>query len=312
MANYTWMTTTALSATAADFGKEVMDNYFDRNVTMKAIKKYDGIVDRSGGLEFTTPVIKDEGNVQWFTRASKVTDTMPDPVFTMTYEMKYAQVPIKIYWTDEVENSGSKVKIFDFVKTQQDVAAKTWEHEFEQAAWRSVPVANSIHSFPELIDTSVSIGGADPSTYTWNVCQSDGTFSFAISGLDKMQEMMTDLYVEDANIDVIFQGATVYNYYIKEAEAKHLLTNDGSKMGFGIGKVPFMGIPMEIGKYVPSGEQYFVDFSTIKLRWNSKATQMTDWHDMENEVARKAHLLYNLQMYCVNRRKNGKHTVITA
>ena len=91
MANYTWMTTTALSATAADFGKEVMDNYFDRNVTMKAIKKYGGIVDRPGAAEFTVPAIKEGGNAQWFTRASKLNDSMPDPVHTLTYEMKYLQ-----------------------------------------------------------------------------------------------------------------------------------------------------------------------------------------------------------------------------
>lgn len=312
MANYTWMTTTALSATAADFGEEVIDNYFDRNVTMKAIKQYGGIVDRQGGKEFTVPVIKEGGSAQWFTRTTKLSDNMPDPVFTKTYEMAYMQVPIKVYWTDEVENSGSKVKIFDFVKTMQDVATQTAELEIETALWRSVALANSILSLPTIVDTAASEGSCDPATYTWNVAQSSTGGSFASNGLDKMQEMLTTLYQENANIDSLFMYSTIYNYYIKAAEDKHVLMNEGSKLGFGVGKVPFCGIPVEIGKYVPTDEIFFIDFSTIKLRRNSKATIMTDWIDMENEVARKAHLLFSMQLYTNNRRRNGKIVDITS
>lgn len=312
MANYTWMTTTALSATAADFGKEVMNNFFDSNVTFKAIKKLGGIVDRAGGSEFTVPAIKESGNAQWFTRSTKLNDTMPDPVHTLTYEMKYLQIPIKIYWTDEVENRGSKQKIFDFVKTQKEVASLTAEDEIEAAMWRAVPLADSIHSIPEIIDSTDSLGETDPSIDTWWAAREDAVGSFATNGLDKMQEMLTALHLKKSKLSVIFMGATVYNYFIKEAESKHLLTNDGSKMGFGVGKVPFASIPIEVGTDVTAGEMFFVDMNTIKCRRNSSANAMTEWHDMENELARKAHMLFAMQMYCQIRRRNGKLTGITA
>lgn len=312
MANYTWMTTTALSSTAADFGNELMDNVFDANNTLKAIKKYGGLVDRSGGKEFTVPAIKEAGNAQWFTRASKIADTMPDPVHTLTYEMKYFQVPCKVYWTDEVENRGSKTKIFDFVKAQQEVAKMTSETEIEDAIWRAAPLANSCNSIPMLVSATQEVGECDPAAHTWFVSQSDTVGSFATNGIDKMQEMLTDLYVEKAKIDAIFMGPTVYNYYIGEAEDKHLLMNDGSKMGFGIGKVPFAGVPVEIGRAVPSGSIYFLDFSTIKIRRNSAATEMTEWQDMENEMARKAHYLFALQPFIQIRKRNGVLSSITA
>ena len=164
MANYTWMTTTALSSTAADFGNELMDNIFDDNPTMKAIKKKGAVIDRSGGKEFTVPAIKEAGTAQWFTRTTKISDNMPDPVHTLTYEMKYFQVPCKVYWTDEVENRGSKVKIFDYTKAQQDVAKMTAETEIEDALWRAVPLANSINSLPQIISATDTLGEDDPAT----------------------------------------------------------------------------------------------------------------------------------------------------
>ena len=310
MGNYaSWMTTTALSATVADFGTEVMDNFFDKNAVMKAIKKYGGLEEKNTGDEFTVPVIKEAGNVQWFTRTTKISDNMPDPVATTEWQMRFCQVPVKVYWTDEVKNRQSKGKLFDYVQTLKDVQKKTYESEMETAFWRATPSANSINSFQTLIDATETVGGLNPTTYTWWVSQTKTTTSFASTGITDMQSFLITLDAEGAKTDVIFMGTTEYGYFLKAVDDRSILQNGANDVGFGIGKVPFNGIPVEISNKLTSGEAYYIDFSTIKLRVNKGATTMTAWVDMENEVARKAHYLYCQELYSNNRRRNGVHTI---
>ena len=313
MGNYaSWMTTTALSATAADFGNDVQDNFFDRNSVMKAIKKYGGYEEKNTGDEFTTPVIKEGGDVQWFTRTTKISDNMPDPVQSAEWQMKFAQVPVKVYWTDEVKNRSSKGKIFDYTKTLKEVQQKTYDNEMETAFWRGSPTANSINSFATLISPSTTVGGLAPGSYTWWVSQTKTTSSFASTGIRDMQEFLITLYSEGANIDVIFMSTTDYGYFLRSVDDRSILTNGASDVGFGIGKVPFNNVPVEISNKLTAGSAYYIDFSTIKLRVNKSATTMTEWANMENEVARKAHYLYCMELYTNNRRRNGVHTISAA
>jgi len=310
MGNYaSWMTTTTLAATVADFGREVTDNFFDKNSVMKAIKKYGGLEKKNTGDEFTTNVIKSGGDVQWFKRATKIQDNMPDPVQVAEWQMRFCQVPVKVYWTDEVKNRQSKGKLFDFTKTLKDVQKKSYANEMETAFWRASPLANSINSIPNCVSATDTVGGLDPSTYTWWVSQTKTTTSFAASGITDMQNFLITLDQENANIDVIFMGTTEYGYFLKEVDDRSILTNGANDVGFGIGKVPFNGIPVEISNKLTSGEMYYLDFSTIKLRVNQGATTMLPWIQMENEIARKTHYLYCQELHINNRRRNGVHTV---
>lgn len=313
MGNYvSWMTTTALAATVADFGDEVMDNFFTRNSVMKAIKKYGGLEEKNTGDEFTTDIIKSGGDVQWFTRSTKINDNMPDPVVPAEWQMRFAQVPVKVYWTDEVKNRQSKGKIFDFVKTLKDVQKMTYEKEMETAFWRASPVANSINSFVTLISATDTVGGRNPSTDTWWVSQTKTTSSFASTGITDMQDFLITLYNQKSNIDVIFMGSTEYGYFLKAVDDRSILTNGANDVGFGIGKVPFNSVPVDVSNQLTNGKAYYIDFSSIKLRYNKGATTMTDWVQMENEVARKSHYLYCQELYTNNRRANGVQTISAA
>jgi hypothetical protein len=320
MGNYaSWMTTTALSMNAAEFGNEIMDSYFNRNKTLAAIAKYEGVEDRSTGDEFTWPVSKEGGTAQWFSRATKISDNMPDPILTTEWQMKFFQVPVKVYYTDEVKNRQSKTKVFDFVKAHQSVAKDTAEETIDSGLWAATSVSDAPNSIPELVDASTTVGGAAPAAWTdvdgnngWASDNTYSSYSFASAGIDNMHSTLITLYNRNSNVDVIFMGTTVYGYFMKAAEDKHILTNTGTTMGFGIGKIPFSGYPVEVGPNVTTDAIYFLDLSTLRVRRNKGATTMTPWQDMENEFARKSHYIHCLCFYIKNRRKNAKHTSITA
>lgn len=316
--NVTWMTTTALSKNAPDFGNEIMDSYFNRNKTLAAIQKYGGVEDRNSGGEFTWPISKEGGIGQWFSRTDKLSDNQSDPVTTSTWRMKFFQVPVKVYWTDEVENRQSKTKIFDYTKALQDVAKDTAEYTIDSALWAASSASNQPFSIPELVNTTGTVGGLAQNAWTdqasangW-ASLNTSTYSFASAGLDNMNDTLIQLYNRSANTDVIFMGQSVYQYYFKSAEDKHVLMNNGTNMGFGIGKIPYAGIPVDCGPNVTDNGMFFLDLKTFRVRRNKGATTMTEWMQMENEPAKKAHYMHCLAFYCKSRRRNAYHDTITA
>lgn len=269
-----------------------VDQIFDHALVLGLMwhsAKEPGIVGpRLQALGVKTPLVKTQAgknavlpiafqsatSIQTF-RGTQTLSTPIDPVMTealsiWAYYTGYAAISL----TESLENSG-QMAILDTMKERVDMTYRTFSDRLETDWWSTnadiaAGTQDEISGLQHQVandPTTGTVWGLNRATYTFWRNNQDTVNSFATNGLDKMRSMRASCSSTNS-VDpptAIITTSTVWQYYIKQAEAIHRVVDDKLTADLSFPAARYMGIPIFFTGKCPSGTMYFLNFNYFRL-----------------------------------------------
>lgn len=299
----------ALVHTMVARSKEVADNVFLNNALIKGVKKYDGVIRKTGGTEHRVNLEYAMGEEEWFGRGAVLATDTPNTLSAYSAPLKNMAVPCTIFWEDEQANKGDDNKVIDYVETKIKNVENTSRDRLEYRSWQSGNADAAIRGIPDLIGTG-TIFGIDPSTYDWWASQVNSSVGdFETNGLDAMGAILTDIISkgqgDGAGIPHVCMGdADFYEAFMRRADERHYIVDENAALGPYKGPA-FRGVPVMLAPYAPAGTFVMLNFKFIKLIY-SVEFEMTKFQQPVNSLDRTAFTVFRGAWALSNRRVQGK------
>lgn len=290
----------------------VGDNIFDATPFWFWMKDKGKLVPQRGGriieenLEYAQ-----NSTVAWLARGGTV--AMNDFKFLTVgqFNWRYLAVNVLRFWVDDQQNSGKNV-ILNWVKQKLDNSEQALVETLEtQLAAGSGSATNAIDGLQWLVaddptSSSNTVGGIDPSVYTWwrNQTYNFTSKSFAVYGVAQMRTTLNNCMQNrrmDAP-DIILSDQSTYEYY-EDTALNYLRTPNTKLADLGFANQTFKGIPMVWSPAV-TGRMYFLNTRFLKFTYDPQVFfDMTEWKPIPAQGNDRAAQILTACSFTTNRRR---------
>lgn len=312
-----------LSTTLSNYRNTMQDNIFDvypflsfcngklgKLTRANALKK---LID--GGETIITQLMYETNSTANSYAGYEQLDVTPQDGMTWAqYNWKQYSASISISGAEESKNRG-EAKLISLLESKARQAEMSLRKTMSTDIYGD-GTTNSSKSFTglaALISASASVGGIDPSTYTWWKSATGTSSSFAANGLDTMRTVINSCTFGADAPDAMFTTQTIFEYYEDYCEGIKRSVSDETTAKMGYTNLVYKGVPMYFDRSCTSGKIYvlnsnYIDFAVM----SDKDMITTNFVKPENQDARTAQILFMGNLTTNNRRAHGLVTVSAA
>lgn len=276
-----------------------------------------GHIEAQEGHRFLTEPLQysKNDNVTWITKGGTVSLNDYEFLTIAQYDWRYLVAPVVRFMTDDQQNRG-RAQIINLMNAKLENTRNSLSDELESRLFAGDGSSdNAIDGLQQLVpdDPTVagsSIGGIDPSTYTWwRNQQTDMTgSSFSTNGIANMRTLRNDcrnnLGMDEPNL--IVSGQRPYEWY-EDTVLDFYQTTNRKLADAGFENQSFKGLPMVWSPSCADTRMYFLNLNFIKMKFDPMLNfDMTDWKpipEQPNDVA--AQIVYATAMTVSRRRCHG-------
>lgn len=314
------------STTFKNYRKSFTDNIM-KKIALYAYMKKKGMIERKkGGLTLVEPLMYGlNGTFGSYSGYDVLPNTPQKGMTAAEYQWKNLSEAITISKEEEDINAGES-RILNLLKAKIQQAEKTYTLNFNQMLFgdgsgnSGKDVAGLQAYVKSAPNTSTTVGGIDPSTYTWWQNQvptgSNPVATFVTNGLGltNMRSVYNLCCREGDQPDVIITTRELFEAYESlMTTIERINFSKGSPLAGDLGfeTLTFKGKTMfwdyhcqdiaGVGK-----PMYFLNTDYLKLIVDSDTDfDMTDWRVPVNQMAKTAYILFRGQLICNNRLTQG-------
>lgn len=309
-----------VSQTLDAYAPTIVDNAFSSKPLLWVMKNEGRIQNKDGGITCVVDLLYAESQNHGSYSGDDVFSMQDDENVTAAqYDWKQYYGLFKVKGLEEAQNSGSKTRIFDLVKTRAKALEMTIAENFDEmffgdGSGNSGKDFIGLKAIVSASDPSWGdLGGIDSATNAWWQSTVDTTSeAWATWGFDGMTNMWLTVSEGNDHPTHMFTTAAVY------ASIHNTLTQDARYLDpelaqAGFQNLTWMGVPIVFDKYVDAGYFYMLNFNyitfyTLDNKW------MTPTGDFEKPINQdfkvKSFLTYG-QLTTSNRQRHGVHSGLT-
>lgn len=312
-----------LTTTMDNYRKTLYDNIFDNYPLLSWTNGKLGQAMRGGSIKR----VLDGGNsiyehllygtnstAKSYSGAESLDTTTQDGMTMANFVWKQYAATISITGIQKRNNSGEAAMI-NLLESKIKQAEMSLKDLMSQGAWGDGTGngAKVLTGLQAIVSATTSLGGINPTTYTWwksNVTSTAG--SFAAGGLGKMRTTFNTLSMGNDKPDIIFCDQNVYEYYEAALQPIQRITNTKAADG-GFENLTFKGIPIIFDRDCPSGYMYFLNSKYLNLVVHRDADMATTpFITTVDQDITSSKILFQGNMTTNNRRMLGVITGFTA
>lgn len=226
------------------------------------------------------------------------------------YEWKQHAGSVVISGEELRKNSGA-AQLINLLQAKIDQLRFSVADDMNAMLWAS-SVGNGgkdFNSIPVLVKSSGTVGGIDPSTYTWWVSTLNSSIDLTtFDGIDQMNNLYNTIRVNKSKVDVEFCSQAVYEAY--EALAlPNVRFNDLKMADLGFQAIAHKSAELVFEPDVPSATIYMLNSERLEFVQHSAAwLSLTEFQRPYNQDAKVALILSMGQLLTDSRRSHGYAT----
>lgn len=302
-----------------DVRKDVTDQVFQKTPFFDMMLKGGKIKKKMPeGTHWEVPIRygKMNANTKWFGRGAQFGLEEEQSLTRMVYQARNIGTSIVRYWDDDRKNRGA-ARLTGYLEEKMENTKTSLIEVLEQSMFSASPGALEMHSLPQLISTTPtvgSIGGFDRSANDWMTNQ---TYDFTGKVINTdLVPQMTHMYNlcskwkagTRKSPDIIITTQEVYEAYENIANALQMICAwKGEQITLGFGDISFKGVPIFWCPECPAGRMYFLNTEHLAIHVDPSAYfEMTDWKPVAgNSLDKTCQIVTVLQMTVDNFKKHG-------
>jgi hypothetical protein len=228
--------------------------------------------------------------VKWVTKGDTITLNDYEFLTESRWDWKYLAASITRFGVDDQQNRG-KAAIMKLMTRKLDNTENSLIDKLEEETF-STQSTNGIYGLQRLVPddptAAVSVGGIDPSAYTWwrNKTKNMTGLSFSVHGVSEMRTLLNNCSnnrTQDSP-DIIVCGQTPYEYYEDETmEQKQIVNKLLGDAGFR--NIEFKGIPMIWSPQCANTRMYFLNTKFLYMIYDPMLNfDMTEWKPIPDQI----------------------------
>lgn len=300
-----------LSTTIENWVPKLEDNIFNGRPFLNWLKGKDRIKRRGGGSYIRVPVVHAENTtVGSYDGYDTIPTTPQEGLSAAEYDWKQAAVSIAISGIEEAKNTGEE-QVIDLLKAKTMQAEQSLQEHLNGMFLATSVTGDNWNTVATLVEASGSVGGIDPSTYTWWVSPEENTAT-ALT-LAQMSALWNDVSQgTNDTTDFILTTDTLFEKYESLLQPQ-LRFSDPKTADAGFVNLLYKGAPVVFDVDTPSGNMFFLNSKYLWL-WVDPANWMrsTPFKQPTNQDARYSQIICYGNLVISSRRRLGKLTAKTA
>jgi hypothetical protein len=242
--------------------------------------------------------------VKSYAGAETLDTTLQEGMTIARYNWKQYAASIFITGLEKRSNAGEAQMI-------NLLSAKTKQAEMSLKARMSVDAfgdgtgngSKNLTGLAALVSATSTVGGLNPTTYSWWAANVTATSSFAAGGIDKMRTAFNNVSFGNDKPDAIFTTQTIFEYYEKALQPQErFASNTVADAGFL--NLTFKGVPIMFDRDCTSGLMYMLNSKNLAFVVHKDADFSTGpFQTPENQDVSTAMILFQGNLTTNQRRK---------
>ena len=187
--------TAAISRTLQHHDREIVDAVSGQNALTWLLKSKGNIKVRTGGRNFTHPILFGTNtSFREYTKYEEIDTPDPDILTRAEYSQRILAGSIILSWLEQAQNAGDKEKLLDYGEEKQLEGVVSMGEKLSELLWRASPTSTQWESLPKLVNDSPStqtdVGGIDPSA-SGNTYWRNQTYTTAVTAFNTASTGLT-------------------------------------------------------------------------------------------------------------------------
>lgn len=316
-----------LTTTVANYQKTLQEQIFDEYPLLSWLNGKLGVAMRGatvkevvqGGESIVVPLLYEQNSTVNSYSGYEQLDTMPQEGLTHArYAWKQYAGSVSISGHEERANRG-EAKMISLLQAKMTQLEMSLRDRLNRDAYADGTGngGKNLTGLAALISGTTTVGGLNPSTYTWwKPYTKTSPGSFASNGRAEMMTAYNSISYGNAKPEVIFTDLATYQYYDTSLEEKQRFVYTGTNKSVadaGFAHLAWNGTPIFFDRDCTAGAMYFLTSKAIKFMVMSGADfTPTPFIKPENQDARTCQILFEGNIVVTNRRKLGVISGFTA
>jgi len=215
---------------------------------------------------------------------------------------------------EEVRKNSGAAQLINLLQAKIDQLRFSVADDMNAMLWAS-SVGNGgkdFQSIPVLVKSSGTVGGIDPSTYTWWASPLNTTIDLTdFAGIDSMNNLYNTVRLNKSKVDVEFCSQAVYEAY-EALAVPNVRFNDLRMADLGFQSVAHKTAELVFEPDVPSATIYMLNSDRLEFVQHSAAwLSLTEFQRPYNQDAKVALILSMGELITDSRRSHGYATGVT-
>ncbi len=244
-------------------------------------------------------------NVGWFAPYEEVAVAPDQNVTTAIYHFRKCMVSVVVAGEEERANQG-RVAVANLIQDKLEITQMTLRERLCEALLAASPAPNAIHSLPEIVDATTTVGRINPATDTWwrsYVDSASGSITW-----NQITKLITKTTYANERLDIIITTPDLWESLHNQLIQQQRFTGEREVEGGFVG-IFWQGIPIVFDPLMPTGTVLGINTNFLRVYHRTKPLfQPTPMRYVERQDLHLATVLAELQVTTNARRYHGKLT----
>jgi hypothetical protein len=311
-----------LTTTLANFEKQIEDQIFDDYPLLSYLNGRLGVAIRGatvkevldGGESIVVHLLYEENStVDSYSGAGIIDTTLQEGHTIGRYNWKQYAGTVGITGLEKRSNMG-EAQLINLLQAKIQQLVLSFQKRMSEDAYSDGTGNGGLNltGLEAIVDSTTTVAGLAPSTFSWWASTETGSGSFAAQGINDMRTIYNTLSFGNDKPDIIFTTQTVFEYYEKALQPQErFVGNAAADAGFM--NLTFKNVPVIFDRDCTSGVMYFLNSKYVALKVHRDADMKSSpFVEPENQDVTTSKMIWQGNMTTNNRRRLGKLTGITA
>lgn len=299
-----------LAQTLNNYRKTMEDNVFHDMPLTYWLTEKGRSREVNGGAKIQVPLMYAANDTAKVYSGYDTLDITPqDGMSAALFDWRQAAVSVAISGIEEAQNNG-EAAILNLLQNKVRQSEMSLTQLFNTQFHAASPGAKDFESIAHIVDSSGSVGGIDPGTYTW--WKSTETSVGGPLTVGAMTTLYNTVSKGKDHPDLVLSTQTLYEKYESLLQPQMRFTNT-KVADAGFENLTFKGATFMFDPDCISGVLYMLNSKYLELvKHSSNWFRHTPFVVPENQDARYSNIICYGQLTVSNRARHGKLTGATA